>query len=103
MFTPQAAKACFSGCVVSGAEPLPYVKKIPNFRFCLPGATSPVACDGGFSASQVAQLYGTDSVGDGIPNWWRLQYFGNSSATDAVTCAVDCGSAVNRRSKAMLD
>jgi len=41
----------------------------------------------GFSASQVTQLYGTDSVGDGIANWWRLQYFGNSSTTDATTCA----------------
>jgi len=41
----------------------------------------------GLSAYQIAQLYGTDSVGDGIANWWRLQYFGNSSTTGATTCA----------------
>jgi len=35
----------------------------------------------------IAQLYNTDSVGDGIPNWWREQYFGVSSATDATDCA----------------
>jgi Concanavalin A-like lectin/glucanases superfamily/Putative binding domain, N-terminal len=39
------------------------------------------------SASQIAQLYDTDSVGDGIANWWRQQYFGNGSTTAATTCA----------------
>jgi 1,4-alpha-glucan branching enzyme len=39
------------------------------------------------SAHQVAQVYCTDSVGDGIANWWRLQYFGSSSSTGATTCA----------------
>jgi 1,4-alpha-glucan branching enzyme len=38
------------------------------------------------SAIQIAQVYGTDSVGDGIANWWRLQYFGSSSSTGATTC-----------------
>jgi 1,4-alpha-glucan branching enzyme len=37
--------------------------------------------------AQVAQLYNTDSVGDGIPDWWRLQWFGSSSATDNTSCA----------------
>src|ERR1017187_8031595 len=41
----------------------------------------------GLPANQVNQVYGADSVGDGIANWWRLQYFGNSSATGATTCA----------------
>jgi 1,4-alpha-glucan branching enzyme len=39
-----------------------------------------------FSPYQVAQVYDTDSVGDGIANWWRLQYFGSSSTTGATTC-----------------
>jgi concanavalin A-like lectin/glucanase superfamily protein len=39
------------------------------------------------SAAQIAQLYNIDSVGDGIPNWWRLQYFGYSSYTDNTSCA----------------
>jgi hypothetical protein len=37
--------------------------------------------------SQISQLYNIDSVGDGIPNWWRLQYFSSSSATDNTSCA----------------
>ncbi len=37
--------------------------------------------------AQVAQLYNLDIVGDGIPDWWRLQYFNNSSSTGATSCA----------------
>ncbi len=39
------------------------------------------------SGSQVAQQYQTDTVGDGIPNWWRQLYFGSGSTTDAFSCA----------------
>jgi alpha-amylase len=39
------------------------------------------------SATQIAQLYNIDSIGDGIANWWRQQYFGNGSMTGATTCA----------------
>ena len=28
-----------------------------------------------------------DTVGDGIPNSWRMQYFGDPTATSAATCA----------------
>ena len=38
-------------------------------------------------ADQIAQLYQTDTVGDGLPNWWRQYYFGVSSSTDTTTCA----------------
>jgi len=38
-------------------------------------------------APQIAQIYQTDSIGDGLPNWWRQYYFGVSSTTDATTCA----------------
>jgi 1,4-alpha-glucan branching enzyme len=37
--------------------------------------------------AQIAQLYNIDIVGDGIPDWWRLLWFGNSSFTDATSCA----------------
>jgi 1,4-alpha-glucan branching enzyme len=37
--------------------------------------------------SQIFQLYNIDIVGDGIPDWWRLLWFGNSSFTDATSCA----------------
>jgi len=39
------------------------------------------------SAGEIVQLYNADTVGDGIANWWRLQYFGNGSVTGATTCA----------------
>jgi glycosidase len=42
---------------------------------------------GTLTAVQVAQLYNFDSVGDGVANWWRLQYFGSSSSTNAASCA----------------
>jgi 1,4-alpha-glucan branching enzyme len=44
----------------------------------------------GLPASQVAQLYNIDSVGDGIPDWWRLQWFGSSSSTNAGFCTACC-------------
>jgi glycosidase len=42
---------------------------------------------GALTPLQIAQLYNTDSIGDGIANWWRLQYFGSSSSTNAASCA----------------
>jgi hypothetical protein len=38
------------------------------------------------SASVVAVVY-LDSVGDGIPDWWRAQYFGgNATNTNSLSC-----------------
>jgi uncharacterized repeat protein (TIGR03803 family) len=34
-----------------------------------------------------ADLCGADSVGDGIPDWWRLDYFGTPTTTNASSCA----------------
>jgi hypothetical protein len=39
------------------------------------------------SAAEIAQMYTTDTIGDGIPNWWRQQYFGAGSSTDSTSCA----------------
>jgi hypothetical protein len=39
------------------------------------------------SPSQISALYNIDSLSDGIPNWWRLQYFGSSSTTNSTSCA----------------
>jgi hypothetical protein len=39
------------------------------------------------SAAQIAQLYNTDTVGDGIPNWWRQEYFGTGFTTNSSSCA----------------
>jgi hypothetical protein len=41
-------------------------------------------------AEQIYQLYNTDSVGDGVPNWWRLLWFGSSSSTNASACTACC-------------
>jgi hypothetical protein len=40
--------------------------------------------------SQISQLYNIDSVGDGIPDWWRLQWFGSSSSTNSASCSNCC-------------
>jgi 1,4-alpha-glucan branching enzyme len=45
------------------------------------------------SSAQISQLYNLDSVGDGIPDWWREQYFGSSSSTnsdDCINCCAAC-------------
>lgn len=34
-----------------------------------------------------ADLCGADTIGDGVLDWWRLQYFGTPLATDSVSCA----------------
>ena len=39
------------------------------------------------SASEISQLYNIDTIGDGIPNWWRQQYFGSGSSTNSGSCA----------------
>ena len=44
------------------------------------------------SAAQITQLYNIDSVGDGIPDWWRMQWFGSSSSTNAAVCTACCAS-----------
>jgi 1,4-alpha-glucan branching enzyme len=40
--------------------------------------------------SQIIQLYNIDFVGDGIPDWWRLQWFGSSSSTNSTACTACC-------------
>jgi hypothetical protein len=32
-------------------------------------------------------LCGADTVGDGIPDWWRLEYFGTPTTTNGSSCA----------------
>lgn len=39
------------------------------------------------TAAEITQLYNTDTVGDGIPNWWRQAYFGTGSSTGMADCA----------------
>ena len=42
---------------------------------------------GALTPGQVAEIYNVDSIGDGIPNHWRAQYFGVSSSSNAASCA----------------
>ncbi len=39
------------------------------------------------SGDEVATNYNADTIGDGIPDWWRLRYFGSGTTTDSVSCA----------------
>ena len=43
----------------------------------------------------------TDSVGDGIPNWWRAQYFGGNGATTNSQSCASCDSDGDGRSNAL--
>jgi hypothetical protein len=45
--------------------------------------------DGGYSSaySPVVSATTPASIGDGIPGWWRLQYFGNGLTTNSQSCA----------------
>jgi hypothetical protein len=38
-------------------------------------------------ASQTILITSTDTLGDGIPDWWRQQYFGSGTTTNAQSCA----------------
>ncbi len=84
-----AAQQSASGPLATTSDPLAIGERPsggPVFAFY--GVIDDVRIYGtALSASQVTQLYNTDSVGDGIANWWRQQYFGNGSATGAATCA----------------
>jgi len=45
-------------------------------------------CATNLLATREFQIYWTDSVGDGIPDWWRQQYFGgDGTETNAQSCA----------------
>ena len=39
------------------------------------------------SSNEVAAIFNTDTIGDGIPDWWRQQYFGSGTTTDSTSCA----------------
>jgi hypothetical protein len=43
--------------------------------------------DRALSSDEVAADYNTDTVGDGIPDWWRLKYFGSGTGTNELSCA----------------
>jgi len=45
---------------------------------------------GALPPAQIAQLYNIDVVGDGIPDWWRLRWFGSSSSTNSASCSNCC-------------
>jgi hypothetical protein len=60
---------------------------------------SPATVDGlvtgsylGVSSNTTVAVYAPDSIGDGIPNWWRQEYFGAATPTnihDCATCDAD--------------
>jgi hypothetical protein len=43
--------------------------------------------DQAVSSNAIAALFNIDTIGDGIPNWWRAEYFGSGSTTNSSSCA----------------
>jgi hypothetical protein len=85
----QVAQQTASGPPITSSDPLAVGIK--------PGGTALTAFSGSIddlriygralSSSEINQLFNTDTVGDGIPNWWRQVYFGASSSTNGSSCA----------------
>jgi uncharacterized repeat protein (TIGR01451 family) len=57
---------------------------ITNLASVVANESDPVSANN--SARAVSTVW-LDSIGDGIPDWWRAQYFGVGNATNAVSCA----------------
>src|SRR5207249_281636 len=84
-----AAQQITTGAMPVTADPLA-IGNVPsgNILYQFDGLVDDIRIYGsGLAPSQIAQLYNIDAVGDGIPDWWRLLYFGYSSTTDATSCA----------------
>ncbi len=84
-----ATQQVASGLMPVSADPLAIGNRPGgSLAYQLYGLIDDVRIYGGaLPPSQIARLYNIDSVGDGIANWWRMQYFGDPAATDATTCA----------------
>ena len=58
-------------------------------------ALSSATVDGyylGATSNTILEVFAPDSIGDGIPDWWRQEYFGAATPTnihDCATCDVD--------------
>jgi dextranase len=85
----QVAQQAASGPPMTSSDPLAVgIKPGGNALTAFSGSVDDLRiCGRALSFSEISQLYNTDTVGDGIPNWWRQQYFGTSSSTDATSCA----------------
>ncbi|MGD0058427.1 MAG: LamG-like jellyroll fold domain-containing protein [Verrucomicrobiia bacterium] len=85
-----AAQQSASGALPVTTDPLAIGNKpgnsSPNYFF--QGNIDDVRIYGSaLPPAQIAQLYNIDIVGDGIPDWWRLEWFLSSSTTNNTSCA----------------
>ena len=60
------------------------ISTITNLASVLAAESDPVLAN---NSAQVLSTVWLDSIGDGIPDWWRAQYFGVGNATNAFSCA----------------
>lgn len=42
----------------------------------------------GATSNTILEVFAPDSIGDGIPDWWREQYFGSAMPTNDADCAI---------------
>ena len=84
-----AAQQSASGPIAITTDPLNIASKPSGNTFTrFNGNLDDVRIYGrALTKSEIARLYQTDTVGDGVANWWRQYYFGNGSGTDATSCA----------------
>ncbi len=53
-------------------------------------ALTPAVVDGYYlsaTSNTSVEVFAPDGIGDGIPDWWRLEYFGAATPTNAHDCA----------------
>ena len=53
-------------------------------------ALTPAVVDGyylGATSNTSVEVFAPDGIGDGIPDWWRLEYFGAATPTNTHDCA----------------
>jgi hypothetical protein len=73
-------------------EPYP-VASISGSGVLIPAdvyAPTPAVVDGyylGATSNTILEVFAPDSIGDGIPDWWRQAYFGAATPTNSHDCA----------------
>ena len=83
-----ASPAAFTDSVNFCVAPLTVAHDLINDSRYLTGQLADVRVyNKALGSNDMFAIYNTDSLGDGIPNWWRQEYFGNGTTTNVYSCA----------------